>query len=493
MLRHLLFYALLLSSLHAQAGNFDFLPTNTGPEKEFQSLMQGGNFRQALLIWESSQHATGFAKSKTGVATWSYLLYQNGLPFMALDTLMQSTAPDKIDTQLVKLWSTELKNSPLIQKSLILTRSSWKSVVDNEFPILRLSKKTDVTKALASTTRLGPENVNKKARIWWQIATQAPLIGDVDSSLKALKLLRESGQTVIGLDLISLTQGRVLYQKGDLAAALTAYNQIPKSSTYWVEGVEERAWTHLRQSDFDQATGAITTAISPALSQLAGPETYFLANLIAYRVCDYSRIFNTSETFKERHRTRLADLQELAQKGANRNINEIILRFEQKGVNLESAGAQVDSLPRGILRDQYFVRQVESRRLLLGELKKAATLIEESKTLGASPEMTKMVSDASTKTEGLKQLIYQRARTLAKMDLKEYKMILNKMHIIEAEVIQRLHMDDNLKGERSKLSKVDDPSGTLVFPYSKNEVWMDELDNYKARVKDCPTKKDASL
>jgi hypothetical protein len=93
----------------------------------------------------------------------------------------------------------------------------------------------------------------------------------------------------------------------------------------------------------------------------------------------------------------------------------------------------------------------------------------------------------------MKQLATQRIRVLAQGETKEYRMILNKMHILEAEVIERLHLDDNLKGQRGKLSKTDDSGDVLVFAVKGNETWIDELDNYKARVKDCPTLKGASL
>jgi hypothetical protein len=102
-------------------------------------------------------------------------------------------------------------------------------------------------------------------------------------------------------------------------------------------------------------------------------------------------------------------------------------------------------------------------------------------------------SDSRTTAEKLKQAAVNRIRALARQELKEYRQILNKMHIIEGEVIQRLAVDETLKGERSKLAKVEDQGDVLVFPYNSDEVWFDELDNYKARVKDCPTLKGAGL
>src|SRR5690606_6777572 len=147
-----------------------------------------------------------------------------------------------------------------------------------------------------------------------QIATLAPLINETDSALRALKLLKESGQTVIGQDQVSATLGRVTYQRGELSASMKAFDEIPKSSSLWIETVEEKAWNNLRADDFDKALGQSITLLSPALAPLVGPESHFLANLIALKACDYPRIFKNSENFKQRHSARLASLQELANK-----------------------------------------------------------------------------------------------------------------------------------------------------------------------------------
>ena len=492
MLQRCVLTILAALSLQAFAGNFDFLPTNSGPEKEFRSLLESGDYRHALMAWESSQRDSAFAQSNTGVATWSFLLYQNGMAYTGLETLMESTQPSKIDPRLLKLWVVEIRNSPLMQRGWIASTGGWKNVLNNEPVEIRLDKAADINAAFARAERLPKDNVNEKARIWWQIATRAPLISKIDSSLRALKLLRESGQTVIGQDLIWMTQGRVLYQKGELPAALEAYQQIPKSSSLWLESIEETSWTHLRQGDYDRAMGDITTVLSPVLAGYAGPESFFLANLMAYRVCDYSRVFNNSEIFKTRHRNRLNEIQELASKGNNKGLNPVFDRFDANGVTPETAGPLIESLPRGIFRDSQFVRLMESRRLLLSESKKASELFEDSKTLGGDVRLERALNENRLKADRFRQTALQRVRFLAQSDVKEYRMTLNKMHIIEGEVIQRLNMDDNLKGERSKLTKTEDSGDVLVFPYTK-EVWMDELGNYKARVKDCPTLKGASL
>ncbi|MBX3021972.1 MAG: hypothetical protein KF799_09875 [Bdellovibrionales bacterium] len=484
----------LISMLSWQtwAGNFDFLPGTEGPEKEFQSLMNAGNYRQALVAWTPAHSGSAFGTSQSGVATYAYLLYQNGLPYNALDLLTKATKPAALKPQLLKIWSAELKSSVWIQRGWI-SSGNWRSIVNNDAVVLKIANKKDVQAAFARASRLSADQTNAKARVWWQIATLAPQIGDVDSSLKALKLLKESGQTAIGQDMILSAYGRVTYQKGDTTAAAEYFNQIPKNSNLWVESVEERAWAHLRADDFDKALGEVTTLMSPALVALVGPESYFLSNLMSLKTCDYPRLFKTSETFKKRHRDRLIDMQELATNGSNKNLSALLERFDKNGVSIESSGPIVSSLPRAGLRDSKFVRLMESRRQLLAEVEKLNELKSATAALGGAGELERFSMASRRLADRNRQQAVSRLRVLAQGEVKEYRMVLNKMHILEGEVIERLHLDENLKGERSKLAKVEDQGDVLVFPYKSDEVWFDELDNYKARVKDCPTLKGASL
>jgi hypothetical protein len=407
-----------------------------------------------------------------------------------LQILLEETQPGSLSPQLLKIWKTEIKNSPIVQKGWIQTRGGWKTIHNNENVALKIKSRQDIKNAFARAEGLPKDNVNQKARIWFQIATLAPLINETEYSLRALKLLKESGQTVIGQDQISQTIGRVTYQRGELEASMMAYNEVPKASSLWIETVEEKAWNSLRADDFDKALGQSITLLSPALSPLVGPESYFLANLIALKACDYPRIFKNSELFKQRHKARLAGLEEIVNKGTNKNILAVMDRFDSKGVSQESAGPMVEWVPRAAYRDTKFIRYMELRRAVLAESKKGAELA--SSSLGGS-SLDRISAESRGQAERLKQAAVQRIRTLAKAELHEYNLILNKMHIIEGEVIQRLAVDESLKGERSKLAKVEDEGDKLVFPYNSDEVWFDELDSYKARVKDCPTLKGAGL
>lgn len=488
----ILILGLCLTARAAQAGSFDYLPSTQPAEKEFSGLMNSGDFKHALTTWNSAYGASSFAQSQNGKATFALILYKNGMSLSGLNLLF-TTSVRNLDPNLVKIWTTELKNSVWIQKGWKQTTGSWKSVIDNSPADIKIRKTKDIQQAFAKAQAISKDNQNKKARIWWQIATQAPQLNQTEPAVKALNLIRESSQNAIGNDQVSLAMGRVLYQKGDLEGSMAAYLEIPKSSNLWTQGVEERTWISVRKADYDKALGETVTLLSSTLAPLVGPESYYLANLMALRVCDYPRIFKNSETFKSRHSERLAAIQELSKTGTNKNSNALLEHFDQKGVSIESAGPLVSWIPRAAYRDQKFLKLMESRRQWLAEGKRAAELLDSGAVLGSVNALEGLPQEARLTADQMKQQAVQRLRVLAAEELKEYRQNLNRMHIVEGEVIQRLAVDENLKGKRSQVAKVEDKGDVLVFPYSSDEVWLDELDNYKARVKDCPTLKGASL
>jgi len=471
--------------------DFNFLPNAEGPAAEFRQLMTSGKFRQALITWGATHADSDFGRSQTGFAVYAYLLKQNEMPISGVSYLFQNTSPKNINPQMLKIWTTDLNSSVLVQKGLITVPTRWKGAVPQELDVPVIRNARDVKDLWKQIARTSNEAINVKARLLWAIATQASLLGDVKSSINALNQLRDSKQTVFGADLIASTYGRVLYQKGDLDGALAEFLKVPKSSTLWTEALEERAWTHLRRNDYAKATGDITTLMAPPLSKLVGPESYFLANLTSFKICDYPRLFKTSELFKQRHRGRLKIIEDLSQKGLSPTLSTVLDRFDQQGVSVEAAGPLIDTIPRGVLRDRQFVRAIETRRQWLSDIKKMETL--KGAMMGPQEALERMNEQARRNIDQLRQAAAQRTREVAKTEVKEYRVVLNKLHLLEGQVIERLHVDENLKGPRNALAKADDKGEVLVFPYEGNEIWFDELDNFKARVKDCPGLKGAQL
>ncbi len=69
--------------------------------------------------------------------------------------------------------------------------------------------------------------------------------------------------------------------------------------------------------------------------------------------------------------------------------------------------------------------------------------------------------------------------------LKEIDGVINKLQVIEAEVIERISLT---KKNDNRLEQGQIASGSDVMKFKVNdEVWLDELGKYQAQVKECPT------
>lgn len=473
--------AILFCAISSFAGakDYSFLPAQTDAQKQFRSRLESGDAKGALKIWPDAMQGTSFGSSENGRAVHAYLLSQNGLPVTALKILIEGTYYNHLSAGVIGLW-TPVWNSYVSELPPGLEmNASWKRLFSEREYHIRNAKQIPVYLRQAQSM---PKDDLNKARLLWQIATFAPQFNDTASALKALTLLKECKQSLIGTDQIELATARVLYQKSDVDGALEHYNAIPKSSEFWLEALEERAWAHLRKNEYDKAVSDIATLLSPAFARLTGPEPYFLSELTSLKVCDYPKILKTSAKFKERHKERLFELGQLAKTGSNKALLPVMEAFDAQGFTIKAAGANSLYMPRDFMRDREFASNVKYRLQLMQESQTA----KEVSAGDGDPEMARVLAGAQAEADQARARAIARLRVLAQEDLTDYKHNLDKLHIVEAEVIQRLYVDESLKGKRKLPPQVKDDNGTLHFPYSDKEVWLDELDHYKSNVKDCP-------
>lgn len=95
---------------------------------------------------------------------------------------------------------------------------------------------------------------------------------------------------------------------------------------------------------------------------------------------------------------------------------------------------------------------------------------------------------AGTKIVSIEQGLQTSREPKKQWELKHYSDVISKMHLIEADVIQRIYMDSSLKGKRSDIGQEFKASNyDLQFPYDAEDVWIDEIDKLKVNAKNCPT------
>jgi hypothetical protein len=79
----------------------------------------------------------------------------------------------------------------------------------------------------------------------------------------------------------------------------------------------------------------------------------------------------------------------------------------------------------------------------------------------------------------------KRLQELAKVENDENYRILQKLNLIEVESIQRVHMESKFTHVQGQVQPGKDD---LVFEDDKNDVWLDELNSYQAKVSRCAKK-----
>ena len=262
-------------------------------------------------------------------------------------------------------------------------------------------------------------------------------------------------------DLQAIVKARDLFSKGQFEAAITAYDLVPKGSSYWLEAIEEKGWAYHRKGDLNKALAQTKTLLSDQFLPIVGTEAFFLQSLSQLKICDYKGVLETNQLFKDSQRTRVIAIQKLSKEGTNSALQNVIEKADSFPLSLTNIGEDLKTLPNLFYRDVEF-----QKSLLEVKLNRAAGL--ESK---ASQALNRLQT---------------RIKVLAKRETQENSKILQKLNLIEVETIQRIHTDlhvDKNSYQKGEFAKVDEDH--LVFP-DDGRPWMDELDKYQVKLNSCP-------
>ncbi len=491
LLASLLMAPLLLPSM--ALAQWDFLPQSTEAQKTIVEALKKDKYQEALKLWPDAYQNTSFGSTYSGRASLNLILFKNGFQVSAIENLLSLKKPKYIHKNLISMW---IKSAPETLEAWKVARVKWSNEWKKAMParfhdltqlhtVSYIGKKQDLSRELKAAKSI---KNNLQLRTWklWQIALWAPIHNAPEAALDILNEIDESPQTLIGKDQINLARGRTLYQMGMLNEALMAYGDIPRSSDYWMEALEEKAWTYVRDDRQDRALSELMTVNAKIFQPQVGPESFFLMDLANLMICDYAKIFKTNIDFKKRFQPKVMALTQLAKTGDHPSARRALTLFENDKYQLSTISSVLGDLPRLFHRDEFFTRHMLYRKYMVIEANQKAKL-------GVSDELMPAKSIAS-RSEDSRKGAMGRLKDLAQKELKEFSQMIQKMHLVEAEAIQRMHLDDNMKGRRTAKAsdEIKSDANTLEFPFDE-EVWIDELDNYNVKVKDCPKLERAAL
>lgn len=481
----------LINSLTKEIGS-------PSPEQNiFLAFLKEGNTEKALYQWSSAFKGTPFAKSPTGQALHGYLLFKNGLSVIGVESLFQVQKPEMINAEIVALWrETASATDNVWSLAQISWSDSWTKLFDLATEVrVRGRNFGDVKKLDPIVELLKKTTVNSPERAWleWQLALGLALQGDVGRGAKVLKHLMEAPANRVSQDHMNITAARLLFQNGYLDHAIQYYQKVQKDSDFWIEAQEEIGWTYLRKGEPQNTLAATQTITADVFENQVGPEAVFLHALAQLKVCDYPGVVKTLNLFRSRFKPKAANLVELAKTGVSSESEKLVGRMKSGRLKLVELGSAAAFLPRLAARDEVLLDLVQTQKALEAESKTASDLYARSLTGGtgqvgfqASIEELKRTVDA--RAQAARSASFNRIKALAEAELGEFKQMLQKLHIVEAELIQQISQAEKViqassdKTEIKKGTTGSQARDKLVFRHT-GETWFDELSNYRVTIK----------
>ncbi|MEK6556099.1 MAG: hypothetical protein AABZ31_12715 [Bdellovibrionota bacterium] len=454
---------LKLKELRAIIGS-DSGDTNIFLQKLFASDYQG-----ALLNFKDAMTNTKFAGTNGAKALESFLFWQNGLRLEALERLTTIEDLKTIPPLVLDFWR------PLVKPN------------GKEWTIVKV-KVSDSWGAF-----FGSPSQKDQAKMWKE-STELALNDEIDKAAKVLSVLAKEHDPFVEKDLINLTAARLLYQRGYLDAAIRYDNMISRSSDYWFTAQEEAAWAQIRKGAAGPALAITNSLMHDKLSRDVSAETIFLHSLVNLKICNYPEVAKALTAFNTRFRPRVIELQKVIDGGeeAKAASNAALALAENKELTPVRIGRNSAILPR----DTGLDRQLKMDGVLHGVLKAQAEAAGKLYTaslgsgsqVGFQAEYETLKRTLESRQQTAAAAFDARLRELAQTEVKDIGYLLQKMHIVEAEVIQqtglakRIAADTAEKPKSVAKVKFDKIKKDQIRFSGDQEIWFDELNHYKVQV-----------
>lgn len=491
----------------------------------FLELFKAKKFKEAFYHWDVSFEQSAFNRSATGKALYAYLLFKNKIRIMGLQTLFEINNSEDILEELRDLWRVA---APYYYRTWnfvdVKWSPEWTNVFDLKTELVVLLSKTFSIKDLEALDMQFKDIASQMPNwLWWRVIVALAIRDRSNGAIMRLNALLKSKTSPISSDLIHVTMGRILFQEKAYGRALQAYRKISRASDYWLIAQEEIAWLYLLNNRPERTLGYTQTLMHPVLTNQVGPEASYLHALASLQVCDYKESLETLRAFHDRFATRIKDLRRLTQTGrtpAGIHLRKTILRLKNSPLNVLNVGWQARQLPSLAHRDRSLSDFVRAERRLLLERRRVRALraginksiAERFKDLPEEDRkpaemaansyskafLTALEQKIKEKKSYYNRRFYKRLRLLARRDLKEFEQVVQKLQIVDAEVLQFVALKlPSLEAQEAYLKRKEKQKPLVVdhlndmkayrrvFLNTAPELWFDELGFYRVHVNAC--------
>jgi tetratricopeptide (TPR) repeat protein len=465
----------------------------TSEQNVFFRLLEAGEWEKSLLQSQAAFGGTAFERTPSGQALSAYLKFKTGLTTTGLEELFAIKDPKKIHFHLLNLWKEAAgEKHPAWTVALVKWTPEWTEIFGTSFEVktrMRSINHKQSLEELKELVKKSGSDSKERAIAEWNLALAYSLNDQADLAAKIIAGLLKSKNSPASEDLLNLTAARLLFQNGYFDAAIKYYNKIPKKSDYWLVAQEETAWSYIRKGEPQNALAVTQTLVNPVFQGQLGPEPYFVRSLAQLKVCDYPGVVKGLVEFPKMFKNRTLALAKLGDEPEQPAVTKVLNELRTQSVKWEELGKDAQSLPRMITRDRRLEDLVRAQAELERESKVAEELYAKSLAqTGLQSSFENLKQSLLNRSRMAKSATLGRVQELAKNEVAETKKILDKMHIVEAEVIQQTSLAEQISKTKTNQPEVKVGStgskaqDVLRFP-ADGEVWFDELSNYQVSVK----------
>jgi hypothetical protein len=478
---------------------FKVLFGNTTAEQNiFFTLLQSGENEKAILQYFEAFGKSPAFKTSNGQALLSYLFLKNDMAVYGVENLFAQAKPSQISPVLAKALRELLPDgAPVWKLARIEWNPEWTKVFSTAAEVQVKSKKVYTakdTEYLKELIKISAPDTADRAAIQWQLVLALALNNETVTAAKLLNNLMATKNNPVQMDLMNMTAARFLYENGYMDAAINYYKKVPKKSDLWLEAQEEIAWSYIRKGEAQNTLAITQSLVIPEFKNMVGPETIFVRALGEIKVCDYPSVANSLTMFKERYRPRVVELMKLTQNANTPATKDYIARSKKQRLKLIDLKENAAKLPRLITRDETLAQNIAVEKEMEREADIAAGIYGRSLANGTSKvglqgelEVFKQMID--TQILKSRNASLGRIKSLAQEEIEDTHRILQKLHIVEAEILQQTLAIQKITKATEK-SKEIEKKGTsiaatrdqITFPAEDGQVWFDEIGKYKVDV-----------
>lgn len=470
----------------------------TAEQNIFLQFFDAGEFEKALYQWPAAFDGSAFGKTPSGQALNALVLFKNGIQVTSLEMLLSIAQAKQIDQFIIQKWREAAPDNAPVWASI--NTATWNSEWTTVFGIgaevrvrgrqVYSADQVETVKELIKKTQI---DTRERAWLSWQLVIALAQGEDAGVAGKALAVLMKAPNNPVSQDLMTMTAARLLFQNGFLDAASKYYEKVPKSSDYWFDAQEEMAWAQVRKGEPQNAIAITKTLVAPAFQSQVGPEPYFLRALSQLKVCDYPAVVETLNVYRQRFKPRAGELAKLAETANTPAVARLVERMKKGGTKLTDLGTDAALLPRFVTRDSALVQNVQTEKALENEAKLAGELYARSLTggtaqVGFQARLEGFKKAVDTRTQAARSATYGRVKALAQEETEEIGAMLQKLHIVEAELLQQISLAGRVisatQGKSStKVGTTGSQAKDKVWFPADGETWFDEYSNFKVDIK----------